>query len=48
MLREKSNNSENLIKMMRNYKVPIGMTQEEMDKVKTYFNKKQNENVKWY
>jgi hypothetical protein len=26
LLREKSNNNENLIKMMRNYKVPIGMT----------------------
>ena len=34
--------------MMRNYKVPIGMTQEEMDKAKMYFDKKNNDNVKWY
>jgi hypothetical protein len=41
VLREKANNSENLINMMRNYKVPIGMTDEEMERANEYFKKSQ-------
>jgi hypothetical protein len=36
-LREQSNTSENLVKMMRNYRVPVGMTPEEIEKATEFF-----------
>lgn len=36
-LRESSNTSENLVKMMRNYRVPVGMSPEEIEKAIEFF-----------
>lgn len=46
-LRDKSNNAPNLLKVMRNYRVPVGLTDEEQEKVVQFFNKKK-EQAKWY
>lgn len=46
-LREKSNDSENLKKVMRNYRVPVGLTPEEQEKATEFFNKKQKKEP-WY
>jgi hypothetical protein len=48
VLREKSNNSPNLIKMMRDYKVPVGMSEDEMAKATEYFDKNKKVDKKWY
>jgi hypothetical protein len=34
--------------MMRNFKVPVGMTQQEIDKATAYFEQKQNKEKKWW
>ena len=46
-LRDKSNNDPNLLQVMRNYRVPVGLTEEEQEKAMQFFNKKK-EQVKWY
>ena len=46
-LRDKSNKAPNLLKVMRNYRVPVGLTEEEQEKVVQFFNKKK-EQAKWY
>lgn len=40
VLREQSNTAENLVKMMRNYRVPVGMSPEEIEKATEFFEKK--------
>ena len=34
--------------MMRAYKVPVGLSPEEQERANEYFDRKQNENKKWY
>lgn len=34
--------------MMRNYKVPVGMSEEEMAKAQEYFDKNKKVEKKWY
>lgn len=46
-LREKSNDNENLKTVMRNYRVPVGLTPEEQEKATEFFNKKQKKESSW-
>ena len=48
MLRASSNKDPNLINMMRAYKVPVGLSPEEQERANEYFDRKQQENKKWY
>jgi len=48
VLTEKENKSPNLIKMMRNFKVPIGLSPDEKEAAKAYFLAKQKNEKKWY
>lgn len=48
LLREKSNKSENLVKMLKNYKVPIDFAPEEIERVNAYFEKAHQKDTKWY
>ena len=34
--------------MMRKYRVPVGMTEEEMERATEFFNKNEKNKVKWY
>ena len=45
-LRERANDSPNLVSMMRDYHVPIGLSDEEKEKLEAYFERKTNK--KWY
>jgi len=47
-LREKSNKSPDLISMLRSYKVPIQMSDDEVDKVNQYFDQIYQKDKKWY
>ena len=47
VLTDTSNTAPNLVQMMRNYKVPIGMTEEEQEEAMKIFKRKQKEK-KWY
>ena len=46
LLREKSNTADNLVNMMRKYHVPIGLTEAEQERVRSYFESK--EKKAWY
>ena len=48
MLRANSNRDENLINMMRNYKVPVGLSPEEQERANAYFERQQKKDRKWY
>lgn len=41
-LREESNHAPNLLHMLRIFKVPVGLNEEEREKIKDYFDKKKN------
>jgi len=43
----KTNKSEHLVNMMRDYHVPVGLSEEETARVDEYFERKQNDR-KWY
>ena len=44
----KANKSENLVNMMRDYHVPVGLNEEEAARANEYFEKKQKSDKKWY
>ena len=48
LLREESNKSENLQKMLRSYKVPIDFSPEEIEKINGYFDRAHKKDKKWY
>ena len=48
LLREDSNQSKNLVSMLRKFKVPVGLTPEEVEKLNEYFASGQIDKRKWY
>lgn len=48
VLRDESNKSPNLQKMLRSYKVPIDFTPDEIEKINKYFDKMHKKEKKWY
>jgi len=48
LLREASNQSENLQRMLRSYKVPIHFSPEEVEKINAYFDAAYQKDKKWY
>lgn len=48
LLRETSNKSENLVAMLKKYKVPIEFTPEEIERANQYFEKRHAKDTKWY
>jgi hypothetical protein len=48
MLREKDNRAPNLLDMMRKFKVPVGLTEEEKEVYREYYEKGIKDDRTWY
>ena len=48
VLRAESNKSESLVRMMRNFHVPVGLSPEEQERALAYFEKQKKEDKSWF